>query len=119
MDTIKITEFANFFKATANGETRYYATRKEAMNFDPGAVFVRGYGVYDTTVAGSYAVEVYPTKKQAEAHEPASAMKAPTSAVDDDDDFGVALGEAPHLADEDDEKPSKTARKTATKKRGR
>lgn len=119
MDTIRVTDFAEFWKAQADGETRYYATRDVAMAFDPKATKVKGFAVYDTTVATSYAVEVCPTKKQAQDYVPANVMKAPTSAVDDDDDFGAALGEPTHLDDEDDEKPSKTGAKTAKKKRGR
>lgn len=124
MDTIKVTELAEFWKGTTNGETRYYATREAGMGFDPAATKVKGHAVYDTTVAASYAVELYPTKAQAEAHKPAVPQKAPTSAVEDDyddEDFGTALGVGPHTEaeDEDDEKASKSARKTAIKKRGR
>lgn len=117
MDTIKVTDFAEFWKATVAGETRYYATREPAMDCDPQASKVKGFAVYDTTVATSYAVELYPTKTQAQDHQPAKAMEPPLSAVDDD--FGAALGEGPHLADEEPEKASKTPRKSATKKRGR
>lgn len=125
MDTIKVTDFAEFWKGTNNGETRYYATRDAGMGYDPEATKVKGYAVYDTTVAVSYAVELYPTKSQAENHKPAVAQKAPTSAIDDEWDGGSAYT-TDHVNtadvvkdDEDGKKPSKTARRGATKKRGR
>ena len=124
MDTIKVTDFAEFWKGTVNGETRYYATRDAGMGFDPAATKVKGFAVYDTTVAGSYAIELYSTKEQAQAHKPAVPQEAPTSALPEDDE---AVDEQPigEMADlhesttKDDEKPSKTARRGATKKRGR
>jgi hypothetical protein len=86
-----VTDIAEFHRATSNGETRYYPAnsvemRTVARDYDAASdpVIIKGFGVYDTGVSSLYAVEVYPTEKQAKAHKPTKPMKAPTSALDGD-----------------------------------
>lgn len=78
---LQISAFAVFWMAVNAGNTRYYAKRSEAREFDDKGdpAPVEGYGVYDTTVASEYAVAVYGDMDLAHEHVPAEAPAKPES----------------------------------------
>jgi len=86
MDQLMVTDFAQFYRATdAEEETRYYPMtanlRVVAREFDAGGdpPVVSGFAAYDTAISTEYAVDLYPTKAQAQAHEVSKPAKAPTT----------------------------------------
>lgn len=83
-----VTEFSQFYRATADGETRYYPAngvgpRDASRAFDPNAVLMGGFGVYDTTLATEWAIAVYGDKQAALAHKAAEPAPAPVDAFED------------------------------------
>lgn len=82
--TIIVTDHAEFLRAVRGDEIRYFPSngvnaRVEAAAYDEDRDYdnVRGFGVYDTTISTSYAVALYATKAEAEAHEPAPVPAKP------------------------------------------
>lgn len=118
MDQVQATDLAEFYHCNDGVETRYYPAtmRNEAMAFDPKAHKLKGHGAYDTAVSTIYAVELYPTKKQAEAHPPVVSEKAPVSALDDvyDQNAGRDIDPEDDEDGEDEVKPKKR-KKPATR----
>lgn len=78
-----ITKFAQFYRANADEETRYYPVttqdRIKAREFDERTdpVIIGGFAVYDTGVSTDYAVALYSTQEEAEKHKPAAVEEAP------------------------------------------
>lgn len=95
-----VTNHGEFFRAIAGDETRYFAKTKkaEAVEFDANhdPVTVLGFAVYDATVSTSYAVGLYATIPEAEAHTPVAAPEAPATVFND----------APEPTPEPEPKPS-------------
>jgi hypothetical protein len=85
-----VTDFAEFYRCIGTDGTRYYAAspakRTDAIDYNGGQIppTVRGYAVYDTTQTMSYAVAIYPTKAEAEAHEGVAAPTAPKTIFEDE-----------------------------------
>ncbi len=90
-DTLRVTPHGEFYRAIDKDEVeRFFAapdanTRELARaadaNGDP--VTVKGFAVYDTTVATEYAIALYPTNEQAKAHKPAEPAELPTGIFED------------------------------------
>ena len=90
MSKTMVTEFAEFWRWSKNGEFFYYpansdANRLAAIEHDDKAdpVRVSGFGVYDTTRSTEYAVAVYPSESDAHKHKGSAAPTAPTRVIDD------------------------------------
>lgn len=77
-----VTSHGEFYRATNSAETRYYALSKKdlAREFDAASdlVIVGGFAVYDSTISTIFAVGLYATLAEAEAHEATPAPQAPT-----------------------------------------
>lgn len=87
-----VTDCAQFHRAVADGETRYYPAngpenRIAAREFDERTdpVVVGGFAVYDTAVSTAYAVALYSTREDAEKHQPVEVEQAPETAVAEED----------------------------------
>jgi hypothetical protein len=76
-----VTNHGEFYRSTKGDETRFYAVRNRetAIQFADGgdATIVMGFAVYDTTISSTYAVALYATLAEAEAHQPTPAPTAP------------------------------------------
>lgn len=84
-----ITPFTDFYRATKDGETRYYpgtgsSNRSAAMEFDAKGAppRVNGYGVYDTNISTEYAVAIYASQDEAKSHKMSKPKPAPSTAID-------------------------------------
>ena len=90
-EAVIATDFGSFHRSiNSDGDTRFYPVsnaqaREAAMAFDAqnDPVTVTGFGAYDTTLSLQYAIEVYPTKEQAQKHQAADAPEAPTNVLDE------------------------------------
>ncbi len=78
-----VTNHGEFYRASNGDETRYYTISKKAaaIEFDAKGdpVVVMGFAVYDSTVSTIFAVGLYATFSEAEAHETIPAPVAPAS----------------------------------------
>lgn len=78
-----VTNHGEFYRAQSGDETRYFAVSKKAaaQAFDhlSDPPIVMGFAVYDSTVSTIYAVALYATLAEAEAHEASPAPMAPAS----------------------------------------
>lgn len=78
-----VTNHGEFYKAVNGEEIRYYAKSKKAaaIDFDQKGdpVIVMGFAVYDSTVSTIFAVALYATAADAEAHKAIPAPLAPAS----------------------------------------
>jgi hypothetical protein len=108
-----VTEFAQFYRAiNAQAETRYYPhtanSRTVARQFDAqeDPPVVSGYGAYDTSVSTEYAVALYATKEEAEAHEVVSPPKVAESIFDE---TPVEEADMPPADPDDEETPEEPA----------
>jgi hypothetical protein len=74
-NTLMVTDFAQFYRVTTLEGERFYpntatnrtAAREHDTAGDP--PIVSGYAAYDTAISTEYAVALYSTKTEAEAHE--------------------------------------------------
>lgn len=75
--SLLVTTHTEFLRAKKDGKIRFYPAnaqnaRADAIAYDDNSDFtpVFGFGVYDSTVSTSYAVALYATLAEAEAHKP-------------------------------------------------
>lgn len=85
--SIVVSAHGEFLHAVSDGVSRYYppSQKSEAIAAASEKVVVRttGFAVFDTTVSTIYAVALYPSAAEAEAHKPASPAPAPKNIYED------------------------------------
>lgn len=86
-NAIKITPVAEFFAAKSGDDERFYPVNQEnreaAMEFDDSGdpPKKRGHAVYDINVSSAYAVALYGSLEEAEAHEGTETPEVPETAL--------------------------------------
>jgi hypothetical protein len=116
-----LTDHAQFYRATLADDTYAFFSADDTLSRDKARAadtagdppIVAGFAVYDTNISTTYAVALYPEKRQAQAHEASTPAPAPEALFEEPAEDATPPAE-------DTAKPSTTKRRAGkTNKRNR